>query len=355
MSGIELHGLTKRFGEFEAVSEVDLTIPDRAFCVILGPSGCGKSTILNCIAGLEPVTGGRIHIGGVDVTELAPHERNVAMVFQSSLLYPHLTARQNIFMSLKRSGMKPDAISRRVVKATQTLEIQPILDKKPSALSGGERQRVAMAKAIVREPAAFLMDEPLAALDAMLRQSLRSELVALQKRLGTTTVFVTHDQIEAMTMSDVTVVMKDGRIEQVGSPSEIYDRPRSRFVAGFIGSPRMNFMEGQVATHGSRVVFNTACGTFTFLDGFDHGIRAADRGCTLGIRPQHVRIDPRPGPDRIEATVYAVENLGREVVVLVRDEHEHVYRILSDRDRSVRVGDAVHVALDMRFAFLFDR
>ena len=214
MSGIQITGLKKNFGQFEAIAEMNLVIPDGSFCVFLGPSGCGKSTTLNCVAGLEDVSAGTIRIGDRDVTSLPPHERDIAMVFQSSLLYPHLTALQNIKMSLKNTQTTAAEADRRIKHAVDILEIESELSKKPGSMSGGQRQRVAMAKAIVRNPSAFLMDEPLAALDAALRQSLRTELVALQKSLGTTTIFVTHDQVEAMTMGDMIVVMNDGRVEQ---------------------------------------------------------------------------------------------------------------------------------------------
>ena len=355
MPGIEIRDLTKRFGGVDAVSQISLTIPDGSFCVFLGPSGCGKSTILNCIAGLEKVTSGRIRVGGVDVTEFAPHERNIAMVFQSSLLYPHLTARQNIHMSLKRTVSDPDEIERSIKNAADILEIHSVLNKKPSALSGGECQRVAMAKAIVREPAAFLMDEPLAALDAVLRQSLRSELVALQRRLGTTTIFVTHDQIEAMTMGDVIVVMKDGRVQQVGSPSDVYNNPKTRFVAGFIGSPQMNFIEGVIADCHGKLVLDTECGRFDLSDRLRCKVSGAGGAYTLGIRPQHMRIGQDPCGNSMQAKVYAIEYLGKEAVLLVRDGQGNIHRILTEPNHSTTIGDVINIVPDMESAFLFDR
>jgi ABC-type sugar transport system ATPase subunit len=247
MAGLRLEHLRKTFGSHVAVEEVDLDVANGEFLVLLGPSGCGKTTTLNMIAGLEAPTSGRIRFDGQDVTDAPPHRRNIAMVFQSALLYPHMTARQNIEASLYRSGLAADEQRRRIGEAVAMLDIAAHLDKLPSQMSGGQRQRVATAKAIVREPAAFLLDEPLSALDAALRLTLRAELVNLQKRLGTTTIFVTHDQVEAMTMGDRIAVMRAGRIEQLDSPDGVYNRPATLFVAGFIGSPPMNMIGGEVA------------------------------------------------------------------------------------------------------------
>ena len=353
MPGIEIVNLSKTFGDVQAVREMSLTIEEGALFVLLGPSGCGKTTALNCLAGLESVTSGRIRIGGVDVTDLPPHARNIAMVFQSSLLYPHLTGRQNIQMSLKRTRTDPAEVERRIAYAVDILEIGPVLDKKPGTMSGGQRQRVAMAKAIVRKPDAFLLDEPLAALDASLRQSLRSELVALQKRLATTMLFVTHDQVEAMTMGDSIAVMQDGAVEQVGTPAEIYNAPRTKFVAGFIGSPSMNFFEGRIREEGGEVVFQTAGGTFGLPRHLHNGIAGREDKYTLAVRPQHMRVELESRVNAVEATVYAIENLGKEAVLIVRDVRATLYRALIPPDHSFKVQDVVHIVPELDSACLF--
>ena len=255
MARIELHDVSKTYGEHTAVRGLDMTIADGELLVLLGPSGCGKSTTMNMIAGLDSPTSGAIRFDGVDVIHRSPHERNIAMVFQSSLLYPHLSARQNIYMSLKRSGLSKSEIAGRIARAAETVDVTRLLDKLPSQLSGGERQRVATAKAIVREPAGFLLDEPLSSLDASLRLSLRAELVNLQKRIRTTMVFVTHDQIEAMTMGDRIGIMREGQLEQIGTPTEVYNRPKTLFVAGFVGAPPMNFLKGAIEHEGGTLWF----------------------------------------------------------------------------------------------------
>ncbi len=311
MARIELVNVEKVFGEQHAVHALNMQIADGELVVLLGPSGCGKSTTMNMIAGLLPATSGSILFDGRDVTDESPHQRNVAMVFQSSLLYPHMTARQNIYMSLKRSGLSKTEIEQRIKDAAVTVDVDHLLEKMPSQLSGGERQRVATAKAIVRQPACFLLDEPLAALDAALRMTLRSELVNLQKRLKTTMIFVTHDQVEAMTMGDRIGVMRNGGLEQIGTPNDIYNKPESLFVAGFVGSPPMNFLRGDVETVDGRP---------TFVNGFAriklgpaYGELQPRRGVTMAVRPQFMRIESGEGPGTIPLTVYALEHLGNEL------------------------------------------
>ncbi len=239
MAAITVDHVAKTFGPHRAIDDLSLIVADGELLVLLGPSGCGKTTTMNCIAGLEMPSAGRILFDGADVTGMPPHQRNVAMVFQASTLYPHLTARNNIAMSLRFAGISRSDVRARVAEAAATVDVTPLLDKYPGQLSGGERQRVATAKAIVRHPSVFLLDEPLASLDAALRLGLRAELVNLQKRLGTTMIFVTHDQTEAMTMGDRIAIMRSGRLEQIGTPDEIYARPDTGFVAAFIGSPPM--------------------------------------------------------------------------------------------------------------------
>jgi len=348
MSGIEIINLSKRYGDVEAIRSMTLTIPDGAFCALLGPSGCGKSTTLNCVSGLEEVDTGSIRIGGQDVTALPPHQRNIAMVFQSALLYPHLSARQNILMSLKKSDVAPGEVARRVSHAVSILHIESILEKKPSAMSGGERQRVAMAKAIVREPAAFLMDEPLAALDAALRQTLRSELVALQKKLGTTTLYVTHDQVQAMTMGDMIVVMNEGRIEQVGTPDEIYNRPKTRFVAGFIGSPPTNFFDGSLVHDNEGKHLDL--GKFSIR--LPRDCARAEGPISLGIRPQHMRL-VESREDALQMTVTGLERLGKESVLIVKDADDTPHRMLVDPSVSKAVSEQVTVEIQFDHALYF--
>ena len=353
MSSIVIQNLRKEFGNFTAIDGLNLQVSKGDFCVFLGPSGCGKSTTLNCIAGLEEVTSGKIFIGDRDVTNLPPHERDIAMVFQSSLLYPHLTAKKNIMTSVIHSKDKADVVQQRFENAVRILEINHLLDKKPSEMSGGERQRIAMAKVIVRNPVCFLMDEPLAALDASLRQSLRTELTRLQKDLGVTTVFVTHDQVEAMTMGDKIMVMNKGKLEQYGTPLEIYENPKSKFVAGFVGSPKMNFFPGELERKSDEFVFN-GTGYSLLLKSFMPerigddftGIRS------MGIRPENMRISSEEGPNTLAMKVYNVENLGKEsIVILVRDKRQ--YRIIVSAETKVQIDEVLNISIDGKFAHFF--
>jgi ABC-type sugar transport system ATPase subunit len=348
MSSIRLDRLAKTFGRHTAVQGMDIAVEDGEFMVFLGPSGCGKTTTLNCIAGLETPSSGRVLFDGEDVTLLPPHTRNVAMVFQSSLLYPHMTARQNVMMSLKKQALSADEVGRRVAEVAAILEIKPLLDKMPSELSGGERQRVATAKAIVRHPSVFLFDEPLAALDAALRLTLRAELVNLQKRLATTTVFVTHDQVEAMTMGDRIAVINQGRLEQVGTPIEIYERPATLFVAGFVGSPPMNLVEGEVAAQGGRPCF--VAGELTV----PLPAALASGKLTLGVRPQHLAVATEPAAGALPATVFALEHLGKESVVIVEDAGRKRLRALVPPDFAAKVGERLFVMPDPARCLLFD-
>ncbi len=269
MGRITLEKVQKKFGEVEVIPPLDLAIEDGEFVVFVGPSGCGKSTLLRLIAGLEDVTGGEIRIDGQPATDLPPAKRRLAMVFQSYALYPHMSVRKNIAFPMKMAGMSQSEQDARIKKAADVLNLTDYLDRRPGQLSGGQRQRVAIGRAIVREPAAFLFDEPLSNLDAALRVGMRLEISELHKRLDTTMIYVTHDQVEAMTMADKIVVLRAGYIEQVGSPLELYRSPRNRFVAGFIGSPTMNLIEGQEA--------------------------ASHNAHTIGIRPEHLDVSPKEG------------------------------------------------------------
>jgi len=280
MSGLSLHGVTKSFGAVDVIKGVDLVVEKGEFCVFVGPSGCGKSTLLRMIAGLEDITTGEIVIGGRDVTWADPSERGIAMVFQSYALYPHMTVRENIGFGLSLAKMPKDQIAAKVAEAAELLQLTPLLDRKPKALSGGQRQRVAIGRTIVRDPEVFLLDEPLSNLDASLRAQMRMELTELHARIGATMVYVTHDQVEAMTMADKIVVLNAGRIEQVGRPMDLYRAPATPFVAGFIGSPRMNLYDN--------------------IEGVD----------TYGIRPEHLTLSADAG--QWGGTVRIVERLGAD-------------------------------------------
>ncbi|MGB3769608.1 MAG: sn-glycerol-3-phosphate ABC transporter ATP-binding protein UgpC [Rhodococcus sp. (in: high G+C Gram-positive bacteria)] len=287
MAEIVLDKVTKLYPDgAAAVSDVDITIADGEFIILVGPSGCGKSTTLNMIAGLEDISSGELRIAGERVNERAPKDRDIAMVFQSYALYPHMTVRDNIAFPLTLAKMSKDEISRKVDEASKILDLDQHLDRKPSNLSGGQRQRVAMGRAIVRSPKAFLMDEPLSNLDAKLRVQMRTEIAQLQKRLETTTVYVTHDQTEAMTLGDRVVVLRGGLVQQIGSPQELYDNPRNLFVAGFIGSPSMNFVAGRLTDSG----VTTSLGEIT-LDGEARqkvSKKNSSGDVVVGIRPEHL-------------------------------------------------------------------
>jgi len=344
MAKIELRQVRKAYDSYIAVEGLELDVIDGELLVMLGPSGCGKTTTLNMVAGLDYPTQGQIFFDGRDVTAEPPHSRNVAMVFQSSLLYPHLTVRKNIETSLRRSKLTKAERDRRIAEAARMLELEPFLDKLPSQMSGGQRQRAATAKAIVREPAAFLLDEPLSALDAALRLSLRSELVNLQKRLGTTTIFVTHDQVEAMTMGDRIAVMSRGRLEQIGTPDEIYNKPASLFVATFLGSPPMNVIAGDLAN-----------GVFR-AGPLSLAVPSAARGfgaVTLGVRPQHVSVTAPEAPGAMPVTVYALEHLGRESVVIADDGAGNRLRALVEPGFQARIGDRLGIAPDPDLCLFF--
>ena len=304
MAQIELTDVRKSFDTTEVIHGVDLSVAHGRFAVVVGPSGCGKSTLLRMVAGLEDVTGGSIRIGGRDVTGVEPKDRNVAMVFQNYALYPHLTVARNIAFGLELRGTPKDEIRRRVERAADILHLGGLLERKPRQLSGGQRQRVAMGRAIVREPDVFLFDEPLSNLDAKLRVTMRLEIKRLHEELGATSLYVTHDQVEAMTMGDVLVVMNGGHVEQIGAPLEVYERPASTFVASFIGSPPMNFLAAEVA--GREALFGDRR---LALAGHD----APSGRATLGIRPEHLVVDPETAC--LHLSVRMVEPQGAETIV----------------------------------------
>ena len=316
MGRITLENITKSFGEVQVIPPLDLTIEDGEFAVFVGPSGCGKSTLLRLIAGLEDVTSGVIRIDGDDATNIAPAKRGLAMVFQSYALYPHMTVRKNIAFPLRMAKLDQSDIDKRVESAAAVLNLTDYLDRRPGQLSGGQRQRVAIGRAIVREPAAFLFDEPLSNLDAALRVGMRLEISELHERLKTTMIYVTHDQVEAMTMADKIVVLRAGHIEQVGSPLELYRTPRNLFVAGFIGSPKMNFIGGaEAARHG------------------------AD---TIGIRPEHIEVSEGQGP--WSGVVGVSEHLGSDTFFHVHDtELAETITVRAGGEVGFRHGDRIHL------------
>jgi len=289
MADVELRKVVKRFGKVEVVPGIDLKIRDEEFIVLVGPSGCGKSTVLRMVAGLEPITDGDILIGGRVVNQVSPKDRNVAMVFQNYALYPHMTVRENMGFSLKMRGQTRDEIAERVAEAARILELTPYLDRKPSELSGGQRQRVAMGRAIVRSPDVFLFDEPLSNLDAQLRTQMRMELRKMHLRLRTTTIYVTHDQIEAMTLADRIVILKGGEIQQVGTPIEVFEKPANVFVARFIGNPPMNILEGVFRIQDGKRFVEVGKSAFPVPDG--RGAALSDGAPVLaGIRPDSIKM-----------------------------------------------------------------
>lgn len=321
MAGLELQHIEKTFGRTRVLHDVSLEAGDGEFVVLLGPSGCGKSTLLRIIAGLEPQTRGSVSIGGQCVDDVRPSDRDIAMVFQHYALYPHLTVRENLAFGLTMRGEPKAVIEARIAETAALLEIHDLLDRKPKELSGGQQQRVAMGRAIVRKPNLFLFDEPLSNLDARLRTSMRVELKRLHQRLGTTMVYVTHDQTEAMTLGHTIIVMNLGRIQQIGRPEQIYHEPANPFVAGFIGNPPMNLFEGSFRLDQRDLEFRV--GDLTFRFPFQaHDLIGADTGmATLGVRPEDVTFDP-PGSGHvaIAGTIDLIENLGNDSIVYLMVE-----------------------------------
>lgn len=349
MAGILLKQVSKSFGAVSVIEDLTLEIESGEFAVFLGPSGCGKSTLLRMIAGLEDVTSGEIHIGQERIDQKAPGERGVAMVFQNYALYPHMSVRENLAFGLKNIGMPKPQIEERVRTAARMLEIDALLDRRPSQLSGGQRQRVAIGRAIVKEPRAFLFDEPLSNLDAALRSRTRVELARLHHSMRSTMIFVTHDQVEAMTMASRIVVMNRGRIEQVGTPLGIYRRPATRFVASFIGTPSMNFLKVEpVASQTGMATVRLPDGTVVETD-VPESLFASGSPVELGIRPEHTA----PGQG-IPATVDVVERLGDRTLVYARLRDGSSLAYEDEGDSPVEVGDAVALGFRRPFIHLFD-
>ncbi|TIL75702.1 MAG: sn-glycerol-3-phosphate ABC transporter ATP-binding protein UgpC [Mesorhizobium sp.] len=351
MSQITLTGVSRAFGKVGVLHDINLDILDGELIVFVGPSGCGKSTLLRLIAGLDRPTGGVIAIDGKDVTTVPAADRGLAMVFQSYALYPHMSVRQNLAFGLENARMARAEIDARIAEAARMLEIAPYLDRRPGQLSGGQRQRVAIGRAIVRNPTAFLLDEPLSNLDAELRISTRAELAALHERLSATMVYVTHDQIEAMTLADRIVVLRAGRIEQIGTPLDLYNHPANLFVAGFIGAPRMNFLPVKVAPGGTGRSSLTLDGS----DGFeiDGNVSAANGDVTLGLRPHHIGLADA-GKGDVAARVALVEALGSETIVHTRTSGGQTMLAVVAGQCPVASGDTVDLKFDTSHLHLFD-
>jgi multiple sugar transport system ATP-binding protein len=341
MAEIQLRNLSKRWGTFVGVDNFDLTITDKEFLVLLGPSGCGKTTTMRMIAGLEDATEGDILIDGKVVNDLQPKDRDVAMVFQSYALYPNMNVYENIRFPLKVRGVDPKTHDAKVRRASAMVELDPFLHRKPAELSGGQRQRVALARAIVREPNVFLMDEPLSNLDAKLRVSTRAQIKNLSHELAVTTVYVTHDQIEAMTLADRVVVMEKGIVQQVGSPTEIYDRPANSFVASFIGSPAMNLIEGHLQN-----------GRFTAPGVEIDELHGPDGPVTLGFRAEDAQI-AQEGSGQIRAPIYSIELLGDATMVTIRI-NEALVSVKADKGFRATIHDEVSIEVRTKICHLFD-
>ncbi|AUG52250.1 ABC transporter ATP-binding protein [Thalassospira marina] len=353
MADVVLKQVRKRFGPIETIHGVDLQIRDGEFCVFVGPSGCGKSTLLRLIAGLEDISDGELSIAGEVVNDTAPKERGVAMVFQSYALYPHMSVFENMAFGLDLAKHSKDEQKTRVMAAAKTLQLENLLDRKPKELSGGQRQRVAIGRAIVRKPRVFLFDEPLSNLDAALRVQMRIELAKLHEKLNTTMIYVTHDQVEAMTMADKIVVLRDGRVEQVGTPLELYHYPANLFVAGFIGSPKMNFISAKIAgisQHSVTVKLESGKEVSLPVDG--SGLAPADR-VTVGIRPEHCSIADQDTA-LFTGTVEVVEHLGEAGLVYVRTGSDDLFVARVAGDTAIRTGETVGISAAEQDCYVFD-
>ena len=344
MSGVTLSNVIKKYGETQVIHGIDLEIDNGEFCVFVGPSGCGKSTLMRMVAGLEETTSGKINIGPRDVTRRDPSQRGVAMVFQTYALYPHMTVAENMGFGLKMNGHPKSEIKEKVAEAARILKLEPLLDRKPKALSGGQRQRVAIGRTIVRGPEVFLFDEPLSNLDAELRVDMRVEIASLHKQIGATMIYVTHDQVEAMTLADKIVVLRDGRIEQVGKPLELYRDPDNRFVAGFIGSPAMNFLKGQVAQSALKIDALPETPTL------DVRLPADGTKVELGIRPEHLRIDPEGQGFRLDL----IEKLGGISYAYLHAGTGERLIVATDGESELTDDMDVGISFDPARAFLFD-
>jgi multiple sugar transport system ATP-binding protein len=354
MTSVLVRDVSLNFGTVEVLKSLNLDVPEGEFLVLLGPSGCGKSTLLNCIAGLLDVSDGQIFIKGKNVTWEEPKDRGIGMVFQSYALYPQMSVKGNLSFGLKNAGVAKDEIERRIARTAEILQIEPLLDRKPSQLSGGQRQRVAIGRALVRDVDVFLFDEPLSNLDAKLRSELRVEIKRLHQKLANTMIYVTHDQIEALTLADRIAVMKGGLIQQLDTPHAIYNHPVNRFVAGFIGSPGMNFLEGQLEIGASAVVkvgeMPVPVDRYAF-----NGSGRRTGPAVLGIRPEHIAFGDSAGamPFSHEVDVEIVEPMGSDTLVWTRLDGQNLsFRV--EAERPLQTGDRVRIGFDPARASLFD-
>jgi multiple sugar transport system ATP-binding protein/lactose/L-arabinose transport system ATP-binding protein len=350
VSYLRLQGVEKRFGSVDVIKGVDIEAEKGEFVVFVGPSGCGKSTLLRMVAGLEEVTSGEIFIDGANVTDLEPAKRQVSMVFQSYALFPHMNVRDNIAFGLKMSKTPKPEIDRQVAEAARILQMEPLLHRKPRELSGGQRQRVAIGRAIVRHPKLFLFDEPLSNLDAELRAQMRTEIARLHADLGVTMIYVTHDQVEAMTLADRIVVLRAGKVEQIGAPQELYDKPANTFVAGFIGSPKMNFLSVKAArVDGASLTLSHP--SFPAAVRAPNGVAATDGDLLLGLRPEQLHFED--GPCRIQLTADLCENLGGATLIYGQTANGETLALQTPGRRMLKKGEAFSAGFDAGEAYLF--
>ncbi len=353
MANVSVRELTLRFGSVRVIEDLSIEIAEGEFVVLLGPSGCGKSTLLNAIAGLIDIDDGEIWIGARNVTWTEPKERGIGMVFQSYSLYPRMSVQENLSFGLRIAGTPKDEIARRVAKASRLLQLDPLLKRKPSELSGGQRQRVAIGRALVRNVDVFLFDEPLSNLDAKLRNELRIEIKKLHQEIGNTTIYVTHDQVEALTLADRIAVMRAGAIQQFATPRDIYHKPVNLFVAGFIGSPAMNTFEGELKSASGKWGFESG-GLSADLDGYEFSAKPREVRAVLGIRPEHLSLGPPlPGGSSIEGRVAILEPMGGETIVWAETERRMI-GIKVQGDPPIAVGDALRLGFDITRAHLFE-
>ena len=352
MTQVALKSVNKSFGKTHVIRDVDLEIEKGEFVVFVGPSGCGKSTLLRLIAGLETLSTGEISIAGREVMDLPPSKRGIAMVFQSYALYPHMTVFNNMAFSLDIQKFSKAEITERVQAAAKILQMEHLLDRRPAALSGGQRQRVAIGRAIVRDPEVFLFDEPLSNLDAALRHDTRVEIAKLHRQLGATTIYVTHDQVEAMTLADKIVVLKDGEVMQVGAPMDLFNMPANEFVAGFLGSPSINFFDGDLTDVAADGTTGSFSGEGLSLSGVRLVSKDKTKGATarIGIRPQHLVLDPKGG---LKGEVTLVERLGTETVVELISEKGTKFRFATPDNLELAVGDTAQFTADPKDGHLF--
>ncbi|WFR99331.1 ABC transporter ATP-binding protein [Rhizobium tumorigenes] len=353
MSEVSLRNIRKSFGSLDVIKGVDLDVQSGEFVVFVGPSGCGKSTLLRMIAGLEDITSGTLSIAGKEVNDVDPSKRGIAMVFQSYALYPHMTVRENMGFALRFAGVAKAEVARQVEEAARILELEPLLDRKPKQLSGGQRQRVAIGRAIVRHPKVFLFDEPLSNLDAELRVHMRIEIARLHKKLATTIIYVTHDQVEAMTLADKIVVLRSGAVEQVGAPLDLYDDPANLFVAGFIGSPKMNFFKGVLARSAdgrwSAKLPELGDTTIPLVIGADKASEGTP--VTIGVRPEHF---DEVGDASLDMVVDMLEHLGGETYAFARYGEGELVTVLTRNGRGLKSGQTITARFDPAKALVFD-